>query len=110
VADMVEGIYKLMHSGLEGPPNIGCPQYVSVVELVHTVVEVSGKKIHVRHVEGPVDVQSRNPSTDSGHRFSNARIYTTGWRANHFLEDGIAQTYPWIESQVKKAQKEARNS
>jgi GDP-D-mannose 3',5'-epimerase len=98
VTDMVEGIYLLMHSDLEGPANIGCPQYVSVNELVHTVVEVSGKTIHVRHVEGPGGVHTRN--------FSNARIYTTGWRAKHFLEDGIAQTYPWIESQVKKAQRE----
>lgn len=102
VADMVEGIYLLMHSDLEGPANIGCPQYVSVDELVHTVVEASGKTIHVWHVEGPVGVQSRN--------FSNARIYTTGWRAKHFLEDGIAQTYPWIESQVEKARKAKRNS
>jgi len=94
VADMVEGIYKLMHSDLEGPANIGCPQYVSVDELVHTVVEVAGKKIHVRHVEGPVGVQSRN--------FSNARIYNTGWQAKYFLKDGIALTYPWIESQVRK--------
>ena len=95
VADMVEGIFMLMHSDLEGPANIGCPQYVSVDELVHTVVEASGKTIHVRHVEGPVGVQSRN--------FSNARIYSTGWRAKYFLKDGIAQTYPWIEGQVKKA-------
>jgi nucleoside-diphosphate-sugar epimerase len=94
VADMVEGIYLLMHSDLEGPANIGCPQYVSVDELVHTVAEVAGKKIHVRHVEGPVGVQSRN--------FSNARIYTTGWQAKYFLKDGIALTYPWIESQVRK--------
>ncbi|MGA2504241.1 MAG: NAD-dependent epimerase/dehydratase family protein, partial [Anaerolineales bacterium] len=36
IADMVEGIYLLMHSDLEGPVNIGCPQYVSVEELVHT--------------------------------------------------------------------------
>ena len=97
VADMVEGIYLLMHSELEGPANIGCPQYVSVDELVHTVVEASGKKIHVRHIEGPVGVQSRN--------FSNARIYTTGWQAKYFLKDGIALTYPWIEAQVKKDQR-----
>ena len=101
VTDMVEGIYLLIHSDLEGPANIGCPQYVSVDELVHTVVEVSGKKIHVRHVEGPVGVQSRN--------FSNARIFTTGWRPEHFLDNGIALTYPWIESQVKEAQKKDRN-
>jgi nucleoside-diphosphate-sugar epimerase len=94
VADMVEGIYKLMHSDLEGPANIGCPQYVSVDELVHTVVEASGKAIHVRYVEGPVGVQSRN--------FSNARIYTTGWKPKYLLKDGIAQTYPWIDSQVRK--------
>ncbi len=73
IADMVEGIYLLMHSDLEGPANIGCPQYVSVDELVQTVMEVSGKRIHVKHVKGPVGVQSRN--------FSNARIYSTGWQA-----------------------------
>jgi GDP-D-mannose 3',5'-epimerase len=96
IADMVEGIYRLMHSDLEGPANIGCPQYVSVEELVRTVVKTSGKRIQIKYVEGPVGVQSRN--------FSNARIYSTGWRAEYFLEDGIAQTYPWIEQQVKKAQ------
>jgi nucleoside-diphosphate-sugar epimerase len=95
VADILEGIYLLMHSDLEGPANIGSPQYVSVDELVHTVVEASGKTIHVRHIEGPVGVQSRN--------FSNARIYTTGWQAKYLLKDGIALTYPWIESQVRQA-------
>jgi GDP-D-mannose 3',5'-epimerase len=96
VDDMVEGIFLLMHSDLEGPANIGCPQYVSVDELVQTVVEASGKTIRVRHIEGPVGVQSRN--------FSNARIYTTGWRARFLLKDGILQTYPWIAKQVKRAQ------
>ena len=95
IADMVEGIYLLMHSDLEGPANIGCPQYVSVDELVQTVVETSGKTILVKHVEGPVGVQSRN--------FSNARIYSTGWRAKYFLKDGIAETYAWIEKQVNKS-------
>ncbi|HVM71347.1 MAG TPA: NAD-dependent epimerase/dehydratase family protein [Anaerolineales bacterium] len=96
VADMVEGIYLLMHSELEGAVNIGCPQYVSVDELVQTVAKVAGKEIHIQHVKGPVGVQSRN--------FSNARIYSIGWQARHFLEDGIAQTYPWVEAQVQKLQ------
>jgi nucleoside-diphosphate-sugar epimerase len=93
VGDMVDGIYVLMHSDLEGAVNIGCPQYVAVDELVATVAEVAGKKIHVRHVDGPVGVQSRN--------FSNARIYSIGWQARVFLKDGISLTYPWIEAQVK---------
>jgi nucleoside-diphosphate-sugar epimerase len=98
VDDMVDGIYRLMHSDLTGAVNIGCPQYVSVNELVETVANVAGKKIHIKHVKGPVGVQSRN--------FSNERIYSLGWRALFYLKDGIAQTYPWIESQVKAARQQ----
>ena len=95
VDDMVDGIYVLMHSDLMGPVNIGCPEYVTVDELASTISEVSGKTIQIKHIPGPVGVQSRN--------FSNERIYSTGWRARFFLRDGIAQTYPWIEEQVKKS-------
>jgi len=93
IDDMIDGIYVLMHSDLEGPVNIGSPQYVSVDELVETVIETSGKKISIRHVAGPVGVQARN--------FSNHRIYSTGWRSRFDLKDGIGRTYPWIEAQVK---------
>jgi nucleoside-diphosphate-sugar epimerase len=96
VADMVNGIYRLMHSDLQGAVNIGCPEYVTVDELVKAVAKVSGKTINIKHVEGPVGVQSRN--------FSNERIYSTGWQAKYYLLDGIAETYPWIEKQVKERQ------
>ena len=96
VSDMVEGIYLLMHSELHGAANIGCPQYVTVDELVAAVAEISGKKIKIKHVPGPVGVQSRN--------FSNERIYTLGWRAKVLIDDGIRQTYPWVEAQVRKTQ------
>jgi len=96
VSDMVDGIYRLMQSDLEGAVNIGCPQYVSVDELVATVAEVAGKEIHVKHVDGPVGVQSRN--------FGNERIYSIGWQAKVFLKKGISLTYPWIEAQVKATQ------
>ena len=95
VDDMVDGIYRLMHSDLEGPTNIGNPEYVSVRELVDIVAEVAGKQINVEWVKGPVGVQSRN--------FSNARIYTTGWRAHTSTLEGIRRTYPWIEAQVLAA-------
>jgi len=97
VEDMVEGIFLLMHSDLEGAVNIGCPEYVSVDELAYAVMEVAGKKVQIKHVPGPVGVQSRN--------FSNERIYSLGWRAKFYLKDGISQTYPWVEEQVRKAQK-----
>lgn len=96
ISDMIEGIRLLTQSDFEGPANIGCPQYVTVHELVRTVAEVAGKRIRVKYVDGPVGVHSRN--------FSNARIYSLGWRAKVFLREGISYTYPWIEAQVKARQ------
>jgi nucleoside-diphosphate-sugar epimerase len=93
VSDMVDGIYLLMHSELHSAVNIGCPQYVTVDELANIVGKVSGKRINIKHVKGPVGVQSRN--------FSNNRIYSLGWKAKVFLEEGIRQTYPWVENQVR---------
>jgi len=95
VDDMVDGIFRLMHSDLEGAVNIGCPQYVTVNQLVEAVEQVAGKKVKVRHVPGPVGVASRN--------FSNDRIYSIGWKSRFCLDDGIALTYPWVEDQVRKA-------
>jgi len=95
VDDLVEGVYMLMHSDLEGPVNIGSSEYVTVDELVETVIEVAGKKIYKKYVEGPVGVQARN--------FSKARIYSIGWQAKVSLKEGIVLTYPWIEAQVKTA-------
>lgn len=95
VADMVDGIYRLMQSDLVGAVNIGCPEYVTVDELVGVVAEAAGKRIHIKHVDGPVGVHSRN--------FSNARIESLGWRSQYSLKDGIALTYPWIEAQVNTA-------
>jgi GDP-D-mannose 3',5'-epimerase len=95
IDDMIEGIYQLTHSDLEGPVNIGNPEYVSVDELVECAAAVAGKKVEIKHIDGPVGVQSRN--------FSNERVYSLGWKAEFPLRAGIEQTYPWIEDQVKKA-------
>ena len=95
VSDLVEGVYLLMHSDLEGPVNIGSSEDTTVDELVATVIGFSGKEIHKDYVEGPVGVQSRN--------FSKARIHSLGWKARVSLKEGIARTYPWIETQVRAA-------
>jgi GDP-D-mannose 3',5'-epimerase len=92
IDDMLDGICRLMQSDLEGAVNIGNPEYVRVDELVETVAAVSGKQIKIKHVKGPVGVQSRN--------FSNARIESLGWQAQWPLRRGIEQTYPWIAAQV----------
>ena len=97
VDDMVDGIWRIMHSNLEGAVNIGSPEYVTVDELVETVRQISGKKFKVKHIKGPVGVLSRN--------FSNERIYSLGWQPRFQLWDGMARTYPWILSQVELVRK-----
>jgi nucleoside-diphosphate-sugar epimerase len=98
VDDLVDGIYKLTQSNHEEPANIGSPEYVSVNELADVVRQVAAKRLRVRHVPGPVGVQSRN--------FSNEKIYSVGWRPTTSLRDGIARTYRWIEAQVKQGRPE----
>jgi len=95
VDDLVDGIYLLMQSDLHVPANIGTEQYVTVNDLVRTVIEVSGKELEVQHVEGPVGVLARN--------FSKARMHSLGWEAKVSLREGIEATYPWIAEQVARA-------
>lgn len=99
IDDLIDGVRRLMKSNLKVPVNIGNSEYVSVDELVKIVVQVSGKNIRIKHVPGPVGVLSRN--------FSNSRIMGTGWRPKYSLKKGIKETYPWINSQVKKAKENA---
>src|SRR2546430_1614575 len=90
---MVDGLYGTTGCWLGGAATGGSAGYVSVAQLVQTVVEVAGKAIQIRYVEGPVGVQSRN--------FSNQRIYSVGWRPRYSLRDGIARTYQWVHEQVE---------
>lgn len=96
VDDLVDGIFALMHSDLEGPVNLGSDERVTVADLVRTVIEASDKPITVNYVSGPVGVHARN--------FSKARVASLGWKPTVSLQEGIARTYPWIEAQVRAAQ------
>lgn len=95
VSDLVRGIYQLMQSNLNVPVNLGIEEFVSVNELVKTIAKVAEKNIQIRHIEGPVGVQSRN------HKFD--KIRSIGWKAEVDLESGIKILYPWIKEQVEAA-------
>ncbi len=93
VSDVVDGVYALMQSDLEGPVNIGTDERVTINELVQTVAEVAGKKIHIVYdTSGPTGHKNRN--------FSKARIRSLGWEPKVSLKEGIGHSYPVIEAQV----------
>jgi nucleoside-diphosphate-sugar epimerase len=93
IDDLLDGILLLMKSDLKNGVNIGRRQYVSVIELVQTIAEASGKKINIKHIEGPVGVKARN--------FRNDLIKSIGWKSSYSLHAGIAKTYPWVKAQVE---------
>jgi nucleoside-diphosphate-sugar epimerase len=96
VDDLVDGIVTLMHSDLDGPVNLGSDERVTVADLVRTVIEVSGKRLNVQYVPGPVGVHARN--------FSKARITSLGWKPKLSLQEGIGRTYAWIQEQAMVSQ------
>jgi len=95
VDDLVDGIRLLMESDVTEPTNIGSDERVSVNDLVALVAEVAGKKVEIRHVDGPVGVHARNHSSE--------RIRSMGWVCRHSLRDGIAKTYPWVKELTEQA-------
>lgn len=94
VDDCIEGLYRLMQSGYHEPLNLGTDQMVSINELARIIIEVSGKTdISVRHVDGPQGVRGRNSD--------NTRLREVlGWEPERTLEEGLTETYRWIEKQL----------
>ena len=94
IDDCVEGIYRLMQSGVSAPMNLGNDRMVTVNELVDIIAEVSGKSISKRHdLTKPQGVRGRNSD--------NSRLGDVlGWTPSITLEEGLKETYDWIASQV----------
>lgn len=96
IDDCVVGLYKLMRSDFAEPLNLGQDRMVTVNELADMIAEIAGIEIVKRHIDGPQGVRGRNSD--------NTRLRRVlGWEPQISLEDGLARTYTWIESQVREA-------
>jgi GDP-D-mannose 3',5'-epimerase len=96
VDDLVDGIYMLTQSNVREPVTIGSSELVTVDQLVTAAMQVSGKKVQVRHIVGPVGVQARI--------LDKSRIHSLGWVAKYTFAEGLARTYAWIDEQVKQSE------
>jgi nucleoside-diphosphate-sugar epimerase len=95
VDDCVEGLHRLMQCAYQEPLNLGTEEMVAVNDLAQLIIDISGKQgITLRHVDGPQGVRGRNSD--------NTRLREVlGWEPRIGLEDGLRETYRWIEKQVR---------
>jgi nucleoside-diphosphate-sugar epimerase len=94
VSECVEGILRLTRSNFEGPVNIGSTEMVTIDELAQMIIDISGKKLNMNHIEGPIGVNGRC----SDNRLIREKL---GWEPTTKLMDFLPQTYKWIENMVK---------
>lgn len=94
IDDCVAGIYKLMRSVHHEPLNIGQDRMVTINQLASIIAEIANLQITLKHIPGPQGVRGRNSD--------NTRLrQVLQWEPELALEDGLSQTYAWIEAQVK---------
>lgn len=93
IDECLEGTLRLTRSQFEGPVNIGSEEMVTINALVALVADIAGKKIHIKHVPGPLGVRGRN----SDNRLIRERL---GWAPSASLRQGLEKTYAWIEQRI----------
>jgi GDP-D-mannose 3',5'-epimerase len=96
IDECLEGVRRFMQSDFLGPVNIGSAEMVTINQLAQVAMDVAGKRIEIKHVEGPVGVRARS----SDNRLIESEL---GWKPVRSLREGMVPTYRWIEEQVTSA-------
>ncbi len=93
VSECVEATLRLMRSNCQGPINIGSTEMITIDELARMIIDISGKKLELNHIAGPVGVNGRV----SCNKLIRQEL---GWEPTTKLMDFLPQTYAWINSMV----------
>jgi nucleoside-diphosphate-sugar epimerase len=96
IDECIEAVRRLMNSSFRGPVNIGSEEMVTINQMAQMIMDIAGTKLRIKHVPGPQGVRGRN----SDNKLIRQEL---GWASTASLRDGLAKTYPWIESQVRAA-------
>ena len=97
VDDLVEGVYRLLHSDEVEPVNIGNPGEFTIKEFAEVVNRLTDNPAGViyKNLRTPDDPQTRQPDISKAQRVLN-------WKPEVTLEDGLKQTIPWFREELKR--------
>jgi dTDP-glucose 4,6-dehydratase len=96
VSDLIDGIHRLLLSGIHDPVNIGNPDERTIMDLVRAVLELTGSKSRIEHGPLPVnDPKIRQPDITT----ARTRL---GWEPRVGLEEGLKITVDWFRKRLEK--------
>jgi dTDP-glucose 4,6-dehydratase len=90
VDDLIEGITRLLLSGLPGPVNIGNPHELTVKALAEEIIALTGSGSNIEYVPRPEDDPTvRQPDIT----LAKSEL---GWEPRVGLDDGLKRTISWF--------------
>jgi GDP-D-mannose 3',5'-epimerase len=94
IDDCTKGIQAIFESDIHEPINLGSSELVTINQLVDIVEEISGIKLERKYnLRAPKGVNGRNSDNTKIRKY-------LGWEPSIRLNDGIAETYAWIENEM----------
>ena len=96
IDDCLRGVYALMQSDYHEPLQLGSDYLVTINQLVDIIADIAGIEVVKKHIGGPQGVRGRNADLTRAKE-------VLGWEPGVSLEDGIAETYQWIENEVRRS-------
>ncbi len=96
VDDLIEGIYRLLHSDYPYPVNIGNPDEISLKEFAEEVIKLTGTNQKIVYKPLPVDdPKQRQPDISRAKEI-------LGWQPTVSRADGLKTTYEFFKSLPKE--------
>jgi dTDP-glucose 4,6-dehydratase len=92
VDDLVEGIYRLLHSEYSAPVNIGNPDEISISDFAEEIIKLTGTNQKVIYKDLPVDdPKQRQPDITLARKLLN-------WEPKVHRSEGLKITYDYFRS------------
>lgn len=103
VADLVEGIYRLMMSNINEPVNIGNPGEMSILEFARLIKNSTGTASEIVFKDLPVDdPKVRQPD------IQRARTLLE-WEPQIPIDQGLTRTYTWMQERIQRLMEKGKN-
>lgn len=91
VDDLIDGIYRLLHSDYSLPVNIGNPDEISILDFAKEIIKLTGTEQKIVYKEFPVnDPMQRQPNIDKAKEL-------LGWEPKVSRAEGLKITYEYFK-------------